>query len=184
MADRSFSCAWVHRIQNCQNSKSQGTRYQGNLPNESSCWRIAVHAPNVECTVALIMSWHVRLCTRLSLLFRTASGGKLGRGLGTRLPLVKKKSTELCVCVHELGSPSEVIYTSFIHLFLAQGVAPTHQVRVRVFVQLAGGVAAVYRVAQEQELEVDTRGTRPTAETHWLTMTMIFRYICLSSAFF
>ena len=58
-----------------------------------------------------------------------------------------------------------------------------HQVQVQVFVQVPGGVAAVYRVAP-QEQEVDTRGTRPTAETHWLMMTMIFRHICLSSAFF
>ena len=118
MADRSFSCAWVHRIQNCQNSKSQGTRYQGNLPNESSCWRIAVHAPNVECTVALIMSWHVRLCTRLSLLFHTASGGKLGKGLGTRLPLVKKKKHgAVCMCSRTRVTIRSDLYIFYTFIF-------------------------------------------------------------------
>lgn len=80
----------------------------------------------------------------------------------------------MCIWQNKVAIRSDFIA---LYFFLAQGVAPM-QVQVLGFVQVAGGVVAGYRGAQE--LEVDIPGTRPTVETHWLMMTMIFRHICLS----
>ena len=80
----------------------------------------------------------------------------------------------MCIWQNKVAIRSDFIA---LYFFLAQGVAPM-QVQVLGFVQVAGGVAAGYRGAQE--LEVDIPGTRPTVETHWLMMTTIFRHICLS----
>lgn len=74
----------------------------------------------------------------------------------------------LCTCV---CSCNKRIILYLLHTGALLAVPPM-QLAV-VFVPLAGGQAAC-TVAVEQE--EDTQGTQPTVETHWLMMTMTYRY--------
>ena len=49
---------------------------------------------------------HVRKCTRLSPLYRTANDKKLGMGLGTRLDCPHKYSSRWPLCQSVMGGPS------------------------------------------------------------------------------
>ena len=95
-------------------------KYQGSLPNVSSCQGIAVQHRNFSF---LTMSWHVRLCTRLIL----CCDRELGRGMRTRLPLLQQtnketKKTELwCVYMAEQGCHQKWFYSSLLFFSTRRG---------------------------------------------------------------